>query len=241
MLDPVTIGLAIKAMQGAYNGIQYCVEALADNKVQVQKIKKAAEDAQTIVKDVKSIWSILAGLFSGKPREAAKTDTAQPAPEPVAQKKAAPKEVYIRHIPTEAEIVQKFVDHVGDFYEHHIKLSEIYDTKSEEVYAMDRPNPRDILILSQIKHELDGSFGKLSSMMRGASVPPQLGPLWDNFHEIYDRVTEQQQARRERERIRRQNESWQQDYRRKISNAKMGYAVVVGVAALWMTVLFSLL
>jgi hypothetical protein len=238
VLDPVTIGLAIKAMQGAYNGIQYCVEALADGKVQVQKIKKAAEDAQTIVKDVKSIWSILAGLFSGKPREAAKTDTPQPAPEPVAQKKAAPKEVYIRHIPTEAEIVQKFVDHVGDFYEHHIKLSEIYDTKSEEVYAMDRPNPRDILILSQIKHELDGSFGKLSSMMRGASVPPQLGPLWDNFHEIYDRVTEQQQARRERERIRRQNESWQQDYRRKISNAKMGYAVVLLVVGLWMTVLF---
>lgn len=241
MLDPVTIGLAIKAMQGAYNGIQYCVEALADGKVQVQKIKKAAEDAQTIVKDVKGIWSILAGLFPGKPREAAKTDTSQPASEPVAQKKAAPKEVYIRHIPTEAEIVQKFVDHVGDFYEHHIKLSEIYDTKSEEVYAMDRPNPRDILILSQIKHELDGSFSKLSGMMRGASVPPQLGPLWDNFHEIYDRVTQQQQARRERERIRRQNESWQQDYRRKISNAKMGYAVVLLIVGLWMTVLFSAL
>lgn len=235
MLDPVSIGLAIKAMQTAYSGIQYCVEALADGKVQVQKIKKAAEDAQTIVKDVKSIWSILGGLFSRKPPSSPENAPSQPTAEPVAKAAPRAKEVYVRHIPTEAEIVQKFVDNVGDFYEHHIKLSEIYDTKSEEVYAMDRPNPRDILLLSQIKHELDGSFGKLSSMMRGASVPPQLGPLWDNFHEIYDRVTEQQQARRERERIRRQNESWQQDHRHRIKVAKLGYAIVLLVVILMMT------
>ena len=238
MLDPVSIGLAIKAMQTAYSGIQYCVEALADGKVQVQKIKKAAEDAQTIVKDVKSIWSILAGLFSGKPPAKPESTPSQSTAEPVAKAPPRAKEVYIRHIPTEAEIVQKFVDNVGDFYEHHIKLSEIYDTRSEEVYAMDRPNPRDILLLSQIKHELDGSFTKLSGMMRGASVPPQLGPLWDNFHEIYDRVTQQQQARRERERIRRQNESWQQDYRRRIRAAKLGYVIVLTVAGMWMTGLF---
>ena len=241
MLDPVSIGLAIKAMQTAYSGIQYCVEALADGKVQVQKIKKAAEDAQTIVKDVKSIWSILGGLFARKPPTKPENAPSQPTAEPVAKAATRAKEVYIRHIPTEAEIVQKFVDSVGDFYEHHLKLSEIYDTKSEEVYAMDRPNPRDILLLSQIKHELDGSYTKLSGMMRGASVPPQLGPLWDNFHEIYNRVTEQQQARRERERIRRQNESWLQDHRHKIRFAKLGYAIVLLVVILQMMGLYFVL
>lgn len=228
-------------MQTAYSGIQYCVEALADGKVQVQKIKKAAEDAQTIVKDVKSIWSILGGLFARKPPTKPENAPSQPTAEPVAKAPPRAKEVYVRHIPTEAEIVQKFVDSVGDFYEHHLKLSEIYDTKSEEVYAMDRPNPRDILLLSQIKHELDGSYTKLSGMMRGASVPPQLGPLWDNFHEIYNRVTEQQQARRERERIRRQNESWLQDHRHKIRFAKLGYAIVLLVVILQMMGLYFVL
>ncbi len=234
MLDPITIGLAIKAMQGAFSGIQYCCEALADGKVQVQKIKKAAEDAQTIVKEVKSVWSILGGLFGRKPA-APEAAPAQPASESVAQTKTSAKEVYIRHIPTEAEIVQKFVDHVGDFYQHHRELSEIYDTKSEEVYAMDKPDPRDILLLSQIKNELDGSYMKLSGMMRGASVPPQLGPLWDNFHAIYDRATEQQQARRERERIRKQNESWQRQeaYNDKVDLAVGIFLTLILVAELW--------
>lgn len=207
MLDPVTIGLAIKAMQGAFNGIQYCCEALSDGKVQVQKIKKAAEDAQAIAKEVKSAWSIIKGLF--------RTAKPESTPAPVAETKSGPqnlsqkksKEVFIKHIPTEAEIVQQFVNHVGDFYHHHRELSELYDTKSEEVYAMDRPDPRDILILSQIRHELDGAYMKLSGMMRGAHVPPQLGPLWDNFHKIYENAKEKQQARRDRERIRHNKES----------------------------------
>jgi hypothetical protein len=39
---------------------------------------------------------------------------------------------------------------------------------------------------------------KLSGMMRGAHVPPQLGPLWDNFHKIYENAKDKQAARRER-------------------------------------------
>lgn len=208
MLDPISIGIAIKAMQTAFTGIQYCCEALSDGKVQVQKIKKAAEDAQAIVHEVKSAWSIISGLFKfTKPENKfTKPKVASSPNEPVKPKS---KDVYVNHIPTEAEIVQQFVKNVGDFYHHHRELSEIYDTKSEEVYAMDRPDPRDILILSQIKHELDGSYMKLSGMMRGAHVPPQLGPLWDNFHAIYENAKEKQQARRERDRIRRVRESSQ--------------------------------
>lgn len=204
MFDPLTIGLAIKAMQTAYLGIQYCCEALADGKVQVQKIKKAAEDAQAIVKEVKGFWSLITGLFirSKDPAGEKKAVSVK-----AAEKKQP--EIYIRHIPTEAEIVQKFVDHVGDFYHHHRELSDLYDTKSEEVFLMDRPDPRDILLLSQIKNELDGTFVKVSGLMRGTGVPPQLGPLWDNFNSLYERATLQQQDRRDRERVRKQYESWQ--------------------------------
>lgn len=231
MLDPITIGLAIKAMQGAFNGIQYCCEALSDGKVQVQKIKKAAEDAQAIVKEVKGIWGIVRGLFA-KPTPKVEQPTPSSPDEPA---KPKPKEVFVKHVPTEAEIVQQFVTHVGDFYHHHRELSELYDSKSEEVYAMDRPDPRDILMLSQIKHELDGAYMKLSGMMRGAHVPPQLGPLWDNFNAIYENAKEKQAARRERERIRRQKDSWLREEERleRIELTVAVFLTLIFVLELW--------
>jgi len=192
-------------MQGAFSGIQYCCDALSDGKVQVQKIKKAAEDAKDIVKEVKGIWSLVRGLFA-KPQVEQTIQAPSSPGEPV-----KPKEVFIKHVPTETEIVQQFVNHVGDFYHHHRELSEVYDAKSEEVYAMDRPDPRDILLLSQIRHELDGSYNKISGMMRGMNVPPQLGPLWDNFNAIYENAKDKQAARRERDRIRKQQDSWQRE------------------------------
>ena len=230
MLDPITIGLAIKAMQGAFSGIQYCCEALSDGKVQVQKIKKAAEDAQAIVKEVKGIWALISGVF--KPKQAPQPILQSPeAP----QQKSKPKEVFVKHIPTEAEIVEQFIKHVGDFYHHHRELSELYDTKSEEVYAMDRPDPRDILLLSQIRHELDGAYMKLSGMMRGMHVPPQLGPLWDNFNRIYENAKDKQAARRERERIRKQQDSWlrEEEHLERVELAAAVFLTLLFVLELW--------
>ena len=218
-------------MQGAFSGIQYCCEALSDGKVQVQKIKQAAQDAKEIVGEVKGIWSIIRGIFSPQ-KPVARNEPAEVKPKQEATK---PKDVYVKHIPTEAEIVQQFVTHVGDFYHHHRELSELYDTKSEEVYAMDRPDPRDILVLSQIRHELDGAYMKLSGMMRGAHVPPQLGPLWDNFHKIYENAKDKQEARRERERIKRQQESWQREeqYLEKVELITALFITVMFLLELW--------
>lgn len=236
MLDPISIGIAIKAMQTAFTGIQYCMDALADGKVQVQKIKKAAEDAQEIVKEVKGIWSIVRGLFGkSESKQTKQLDDINAADTTKSITKPTNKEVFIKHIPTEAEIVEQFVKNVGDFYHHHRELSELYDTKSEEVYAMDRPDPRDILILSQIRHELDGAYMKLSGMMRGAHVPAQLGPLWDNFHAIYENAKEKQAARRERERIRKQQESWlrEEEHLERVELAAAVFLTLLFVLELW--------
>jgi hypothetical protein len=238
VLDPITIGLAIKAMQGAFHGIQYCCEALSDGKVQVQKIKKAAEDAQAIVKEVKGIWALVRGLFGAAPHKAEPASHTQVNDINVADTTKSitkAKEVFVKHIPTEAEIVEQFIKHVGDFYHHHRELSELYETKSEEVYAMDRPDPRDILLLSQIRHELDGAYMKLSGMMRGMHVPPQLGPLWDNFNKIYENAKDKQAARRERERIRKQQDSWlrEEEHLERVELAAAVFLTLLFVLELW--------
>jgi hypothetical protein len=226
VFDPLTIGAAFKAMQLAYDGISYCCEALSEGKVAVQKIKKATDDVQSIVKDTKSIWGFFSGLF-GKPKSA---DT-QPTAKPVAKKK----EVYTTHIPNESEIVQQFIGHLGAFFRHHKELSEFVEVKYEEVFSSQDPNPEDILELSVYKNELDQAYVKLSGMMRGANVPAQLGPLWENYNQIYSKVQAEQQKRKEQIRIRRQKEAYQRErFKQEKIELGMGlFITLIVISWLW--------
>lgn len=222
MFDPITIGAAFKAMQLAYDGITYCCEALSEGKVAVQKIKKATDDAQTIIKETKSIFSFFKGLFGGsKPTESKPTATEA---KPVAKKK----ESYTTHIPNETEIVQQFIGHLGAFFRHHKELTEYVEIKYEEVFASSDPDPETILELSVYKNELDQSYVKLSGMMRGAGVPHQLGPLWENYNNIYSKVQAEQLKRKEQIRIRRQIEAYKQErFRQEKIELGMGLFLVL--------------
>lgn len=205
-------------MQLAYDGINYCCEALSEGKVAVQKIKKATDDAQTIVKEAKGIWGFFAGLFGSK----AKAPISDPKP---LEKK---KETYTTHIPNEREIVQQFIGHLGEFFKNHKTLTEFVEVKYEEVFASANPNPQDILELSVYKNELDQFYVKLSGMMRGANVPRQLGPLWDNYNNIYSKVQAEQQKRKEQTRIRRQKEAYQRErFRQEKVELGMGLFLVL--------------
>ena len=119
---------------------------------------------------------------------------------------AQKKEIYKTHIPNEQDIVQQFVEHLGNFFENHKKLTEYVEIRYEEVFATADPNPKDILELSVYKNELDSFYVKLSGMMRGADVPRQLGPLWDNYNEIYQKVQAEQSKRKLQTRIKRQQD-----------------------------------
>lgn len=215
MFDPISIGLAFKAMQAAYEGINYCCEALSEGKVAVQKIKKATDDAKTIVNDTKTIWSTIASLFGIKPKPTTTSSGENGSKDTEAKhsekKKANRKEEYTTHIPNESEIVQQFVGHLGAFFRHHKELTEYVEIRYEEVFSSQDPNPEDILELSVYKNELDHTYVKLSGMMRGANVPPQLGPLWDNYNQIYSRVQAEQQKRKEQIRIKRQQENYKRE------------------------------
>ena len=223
-------------MQAAYDGITYCCEALSEGKVAVQKIKKATDDAKTIVKDAKTIWSTIAGLFGieAKSSSAAASD-GDSGVDSGKKKKANSKEQYTTHIPNESEIVQQFIGHLGAFFRHHKELTEYVEFKYEEVFASQDPNPEDILELSVYKNELDQAYVKLSGMMRGANVPYQLGPLWDNYNQIYSKVQAEQQKRKEQIRIRRQQENYKRERfkQEKIELVSGLFLTLVIVSWLW--------
>jgi hypothetical protein len=138
------------------------------------------------------------------------------------------KEQYTTHVPDESEIVQQFIRHLGAFFRHHKELTEYVEIKYEEVFASADPDPETILELSVYKNELDQSYVKLSGMMRGASVPYQLGPLWENYNQIYSKVQAEQQKRKEQIRIRRQKENYKRErFRQEKIELSMGLFLVL--------------
>jgi hypothetical protein len=195
-VDPFT---AIAALRAAYSGIQYCCQALGDGKVEVQRIKKAVEDAKTIAKDVSGIWSTIKGLFSGvqKQKEATQTDLPRTS--------APQKDEYIDHIPDEDEIVQQFVKHLGVFFKNHHDLVEYTEKRYQEVFASANPDQTQILELTTLQAEVDGAYLKLSETMR-VRAPAQLGPIWTKFNEMNKKVSSERAKRKERDRIRKQQE-----------------------------------
>jgi hypothetical protein len=235
------IGLAIKTMQAAFDGIQYCVEALNEGTVTVQKVKKGVEQAQSIIKETKNIWSMIRqiiGMLTGKkPVETAappvqqKTEEASVDAKPAAKKR---KDEYTTHVPNEREIVQQFLGHLGAFFKAHRETGVEVDRLLELEYNKDIPDPDTILQLSAYKHELDQAYTRLSGMMRGAHVPTQLGPLWDNYNAIYGQIKEEQQRRREAERINRVNDQWQRDQLHNYRIDKAMAALGVILVLLWM-------
>ena len=162
-----------------------------------------------------------------------KTKTPVSDNQPLAKKK----ETYTTHIPNETEIVQQFIGHLGAFFRHHKELTEYVEIKYEEVFRSVDPNPEDILELSVYKNELDQAYVRLSGMMRGASVPYQLGPLWDNYNNIYSKVQAEQQKRKEQIRIRRQKEAYQ---RERFTQEKVELVIGVSVVLIIVSWLYAL-
>lgn len=206
MLDPASITLYIGAMKAAFKGIQYCCDALNEGKVEIQRIKKTVEqgvgDAKAIYKEVTGILGWLKTLFGVQsPPDIPSEQASKPAPA-AAPAKAKVKEKYEEHIPDDDEIVQQFVGHLGQFFRNHKLLSEYTTRRYEEVYAMDDPDPIDILELTTLQDRLDAAYMQLSELMR-VRAPKQLGPLWEKFNAMHSKVLAAQKARREKERINR--------------------------------------
>lgn len=194
-MDPFT---AIAALRAAYSGIQYCCQALGEGKVEVQRIKKAVEDAKEIAEDIGGIWSTIKSLFKFTKPEVEYT-------KPVAQK-----EEYTDHIPDEDEVVQQFVQHLGTFFKNHHDLVEYLEKRYQEVFASANPDQTQILELTTLQAEVDNSYLKLSETMR-VRAPQQLGPIWTKFNEMNQKVSKERLKRKERERIKMQQDSWKKE------------------------------
>jgi hypothetical protein len=202
VLDPISIQLALGAMRAAYSGIQYCCDSLREGTVEIQRVKKTAEqavaDAKTIYREVTGLWGWLKGLL-GPSKPAGQAPSASVAvAEPVAKKKARAKDEYTDYIPTQDDVIQQFIDHMGVWFENYGKLKEYAEHRYKEVFEKDVVNQKEVLELTRLQAELDTAYPTLSTLMSGA--PWQLGPIWTQFKEMQDKVKAGQAARQMKER-----------------------------------------
>lgn len=198
-------------MQVAFEGIQYCCEALSEGKVQIEEVKQTIEDgvgnAKAIYKEVTGFWGWLQSLFGVHPKPINQDKLGKLSDTSVAVEASVPqkKQKVVQHIPDTDEIVQRFVDHVSSWFENHQKVSSWLEGALAAAFAKDVIDPAEILRLTAIQTRVDGSYVQLSSIMAGA--PKQLGPLWSNFQVMQEKVKNEQAKRKNMERIRRQQDA----------------------------------
>lgn len=196
--------LALQAMRAAYSGIQYCCDCLREGSVEIQRVKKTVEggvaDAKAIYKEVTGIWSWLQGLFGNKPAApAVAVPSAEPQREATAKPIKARRDEYIDHIPTQDEVVQQFIGHVGEWFDNYSTLKAFADKRYKEVFGKDEIDQKEVLELTQLQVELDSAYPTLMTLM-STNAPWQLGPIWTQFKEMQDKVKAGQAARQMKQR-----------------------------------------
>lgn len=191
------IVIALQAMRGAWAGIQFCCDCLREGSVEIQKVKKTVEggvtDAKKIYAEVTGIWGWLKGLFGEKPKAAAHVEAKAIEQKPAAKKSSA-KEEYIDHIPTQDEVVQQFIGHVGEWFDNYHTLKTYTEKRYAEVFGKDEIDQKEVLELTQLQVEVDSAYPALMSLMT-TNAPWQLGPIWSQFKEMQDKVKVGQAAR----------------------------------------------
>jgi hypothetical protein len=198
----VEIMLALQAMRAAYSGIQYCCECLREGSVEIQKAKKTIEggvaDAKKIYSEVTGLWGWVKGLLGAPAKPSGSLSPKQVDDINVVDTtKPTKKEKY--HVPDEAEIVQQFIGHVGNWFDNYHTLKEHADKRYAEVFSKDVIDQKEVLELTQLQVELDAAYPALMDLM-GARAPWQLGPIWSQFKEMQDKVKAGQAARQMKQR-----------------------------------------
>lgn len=198
--------LALQAMRAAYSGIQYCCDCLREGSVEIQRVKKTVEggvaDAKKIYAEVTGVWGWIKSLLGGaKPTAPTHSAATQPAgnqapatPAKTTRKKSKKDDGYIDHIPTQDEVVQQFIGHVGEWFDKYAFLKSYTEKRYAEVFGKDVIDQKEVLELTQLQVEVDAAYPALMTLMT-SNAPWQLGPIWTQFKEMQDKVKVGQAAR----------------------------------------------
>ena len=93
--------------------------------------------------------------------------------------------------------------------------------------------------------QIEMQMEQMTVQIREAMIytPKEIGlqSIYTRFLKMYEQILEEREFDRQLKAKQARDEKWRQEYRSGLLKAKLGYLVVILMAALWMTGLYSLL
>ena len=239
------------AAQGLVAGIRQGCEFLREGKAQIGEVKKAIGEVKAFVgeargvwAELQALWSMVAGLFGASNKQSRKTAAApatdiKPVEKAVERRQSEPQrelsyeEYQARAIHDICEKLKTFFEIKRQLAEHCHRLEEESKTTTDiEGAALDR---------IQIEMQMEQMTVQIREAMIYTPKDIGLQAIYSRFLKMYDQILEERAFDRALKAKQARDEKWQREYRSNLLRAKLGYAIVVGMAALWMTGLYSLL
>ncbi len=233
--------------QSAVGAIRAGCQMLSEGKAEIGKFKKQVEggvaDAKAIYAEVTGLWDWVTGLFRG-PRQVKSVPeprSSGEAPKPVAKKAKQGPEPELSYEEFQARAVHDICENLKVYFEA-IRQLKAHCRELEE-QALTTEKVADSAI---DRIEMQWQMKELNKQLKQAMIwgtPEELGlgAMYQEFLEKYDEIVEEQEVARELKLKKERNSAWRHEHRKEILVAKLGYVVIVSVAALWMTGLYSAL
>lgn len=237
--------------QSAVGAIRAGCQMLSEGKAEIGKFKKQVEggvaDAKAIFNEVTGLWGWLQSLFGAPKKPAASVvvppkqlDDTNVADTPKSSKKRQP-EPELSYEEFQARAVHEICENLKVYFEA-IRQLKIHCRELEEE-ALTTEKVADSAI---DRIEMQWQMAQLSAQLKQAMIygtPEELGlgSMYKEFLVKYDEIMEEQEVARALKTRKERNNAWRLEHRKQILVAKVGYVVVITIAALWMTALYSVL
>jgi hypothetical protein len=235
------------AAQATVAAIRSGCEMLSQGKAEITKtkaaIEKAVGDGKAIYAEIVGLWSWISSLFGGSkksnaPAPTVQTSIAKPSSRAVNYKPKPVEQLSYEEYQTQA--IHQICEQLKTFFEIRRQLQE-YCHELEEESKTTTDIEGAALDRIQIEMQLEQMTVQIRETMIYTPKDIGLQSIYTRFLKMYDQILEEREFDRALKRKQEIDARWQREYQQQLLAAKLGYAVVVSVAALWMTALFSLL
>ena len=247
-MDPFTL---LMAAQGLVAGIRQGCEFLREGKAQIGEVKKAIGEVKAFVGEAKGVWaelqalwSMVSGLFGASNKQSRKaavvpTTDVKPVEKSVERRQSEPRRE-LSYEEYQAQAIHDICEKLKAFFEIKRQLAEHCHQLEEE-----SKTTTDIEGAALDRIQIEMQMEQMTVQIREAMIytPKDIGlqAIYSRFLKMYDQILEERAFDRALKEKQARDEKWQREYRSNLLKAKLGYAIVVGMAALWMTGLFSVL
>ena len=243
-MDPFSLLMAAQATVAA---IRSGCEMLSQGKAEITKtkaaIEKAVGDGEAIYAEIVGLWSWISSLFGGSkksnaPAPTVQASTAKPSSRAVNYKPKPVEQLSYEEYQTQA--IHQICEQLKTFFEIRRQLQEYcHDLEEESKTTTDIEGAA--LDRIQIEMQLEQMTVQIRETMIYTPKDIGLQSIYTRFLKMYDQILEEREFDRALKRKQEIDARWQREYQQQLLAAKLGYAVVVAVAILWMMALFSVL